>query len=92
MAYDLDTLRRFDAKVDHGHDDVIEGAISEIERLRRVVDAAQFPCDICGELAVDAVDGWGRCAEHIRIDGDACRVCGNEERGQDGYLSCQCPA
>jgi hypothetical protein len=34
-------------------------------------------------------------AEAYRIidgDGPPCPTCGNEERGQGGYLSCQCPA
>jgi hypothetical protein len=25
-------------------------------------------------------------------DGESCPVCGNEERGQGGYLTCECPA
>lgn len=36
MTYDLEALRRFDHQVDHGHDEVIEGAIKEIERLRTI--------------------------------------------------------
>lgn len=34
MAYDITSLERFDAQVDHGHDEAIEGAIAEIKRLR----------------------------------------------------------
>ena len=34
MMFDLERFKRWDRQVDHGNDELVEGAIAEIERLR----------------------------------------------------------
>jgi hypothetical protein len=65
-----------------------------------VSDTTHFTCEDCG-ATVKAVYETATCVclscqfrrNHPFPDEEQpCPVCGNEERGQGGYLSCECPA
>jgi hypothetical protein len=43
-------------------------------------------------VSLTASEASSLARELLRETEEACPVCGNEERGQGGYLSCECPA
>lgn len=53
--------------------------------------------DECPDCGATSVNVMGFACSHKRCpffagEHEPCPVCGNEERGQGGYLSCECPA
>lgn len=43
--FDLEAFRRWDRQVDHGNDEIVEGAIAEIEMLREALWRARADLD-----------------------------------------------